>query len=239
MTPSYFERRRQFLQGVALGAAVFTVPGVFAEELARTPRQTEGPFYPDKLPLDTDNDLLLLNDSITPAVGEITHLTGRVLSAAGEPVRGAVVEVWEADANGTYIHTQSLPRGNGKIDKHFQGFGRFLTGSKGEYYFRTIKPVAYGPRSPHIHFAVKVGGKRMLTTQCYVKGEKLNERDRPLQSIRDPKARDMLIVDFKPIKESKIGELSANFDIVIGTTPEDPSQDRGRVLPGRRRPRSK
>ena len=68
MTPSYFERRRQFLQGVALGAAVFTVPGVFAEELARTPRQTEGPFYPDKLPLDTDNDLLLLNDSITPAV---------------------------------------------------------------------------------------------------------------------------------------------------------------------------
>ena len=122
----------------------------------------------------------------------------------------------------------------GKIDKHFQGFGRFLTGSKGEYCFRTIKPTAYGRRTPHIHFAVKVGGKRMLTTQCYVKGEPLNERDGPLQSIRDLKAREMLIVDFQPIKESKISELAANFDIVIGTTPEDPSEDRGRFGPGRR-----
>ena len=226
--------RRQFIQRIVLGAATFSVPGVFAEELARTPRQIEGPFYPDKLPLDTDNDLLILNDSITPAVGEITHLTGRVLSQSGEPMRNVVIEIWEADRNGAYIHTRG---GRNRVDENFQGFGRFLTASNGEYYFRTIKPTAYGPRAPHIHFAIKVGGKRMLTTQCYVKGEPLNQRDGPLQDIRDEQARDRLLVDFEPIKESNIGELAANFDIIIGATPEDPSEDRTRLGPGRRRRR--
>lgn len=222
------EDRRLFLKGLTFGAATLYVPGVFAEELAHTPRQTEGPFYPDKLPLDTDNDLLILNDAITPAVGEITHLTGRILSPSGEPVRNAVVEIWEADKDGAYIHTQG---GRDRVDANFQGFGRFLTGSTGEYYFRTIKPTAYGPRAPHIHFAIKTGGKRVLTTQCYVKGEPLNDRDQPLSSVDDTQARELLIVDFKPIKDSKIGELSATFDVVIGTTPEDPSEDQGRRIP--------
>ena len=225
--------RRRFLHRASAFGLAAAPAGVFAEQLARTPHQTEGPFYPNKLPLDTDNDLLILNDEITPAVGQITHLTGRVFSPSGLPVRGATVEIWEADANGVYLHTRSSRRRD--PDKHFQGFGRFLTGSKGEYYFRTIKPMAYGPRTPHIHFAVMVGGKRMLTTQCYVKGEPLNQRDGPLQGIREPKTREMLIVDFKPIEDSKIGELAANFDIVIGTTPEDTSKDRGRFGRGRRR----
>ena len=85
-----FDRRR-FLGGslaLGFGAATFSAAhGAFAEELARTPRLTEGPFYPDKLPLDTDNDLLIINDSITPAVGDITHLTGRVLSRAASRSR--------------------------------------------------------------------------------------------------------------------------------------------------------
>ena len=67
----------------------------------------EGPFYPDKLPLDTDNDLLIINDGITPAVGEITHLTGRILDAKGNPVRNALVEIWQCDSNGAYLHTGS------------------------------------------------------------------------------------------------------------------------------------
>lgn len=69
--------RRCFLRHVALGAAFFTVPGLFAEELTQTPRQTDGPFYPDHLPLDTDNDLLVINDGITPAVGDVTYVSGR------------------------------------------------------------------------------------------------------------------------------------------------------------------
>lgn len=210
--------RRRFLQSSAFGAALFTVPGLFAEELTRTPAQTEGPFYPDKLPLDTDNDLLIVNDGITPGVGVITHLTGRLLDAKGSPIRNGMVEIWQCDAHGAYLHTKS---GNSeKRDGNFQGFGRFLTGSTGEYYFRTIKPVPYPGRSPHIHFAIKIKGREKFTTQCYIKGDAGNERDGIWKSIKDEKARANVTIDFAPVPNSKIGELAARFDIVMGFTPE-------------------
>ncbi len=210
--------RRFFLGTLGLGAVALAAPGVFAQELVRTPRQTEGPFYPDRLPLDTDNDLLVINDGITPAVGEITHLTGRVLDAKGNLVRNAVVEIWQVDNKGAYLHTGSDNRQ--RRDANFQGFGRFLTGSGGEYYFRTIKPVPYPGRTPHIHYKVLKGGKELLTTQCYVKGEPQNARDGIYQSIRDPKDREAITVAFAPMPNSRIGELAARFDIVLGVTPE-------------------
>jgi protocatechuate 3,4-dioxygenase beta subunit len=212
--------RRMFLGAVGISAAYYFTPGLFAEqlELVRTPAQTEGPFYPDKLPLDTDNDLLIVNDSITPAVGRITHLSGRILDAKGRPLQNALVEIWQVDGKGVYLHSGSDKRK--ERDKNFQGFGRFLTGSSGEYYFRTVKPVPYPGRTPHIHFKVKKAGKELLTTQCYIKGEPGNERDFILQSVRDAKARASIIVDFAPVKESRIGELAAKFDIVLGMTPE-------------------
>jgi len=210
--------RRDFLSTLALGATAFTTRGLFADELVRTPKQTEGPFYPNKLPLDTDNDLLVINDGITPAVGEVTYLTGRIVDAKGDPVRSALVEIWQVDNNGAYIHTKD-PHGENH-DKNFQGFGRFLTSSTGEYYFRTIKPVLYTGRTRHIHFKIKRGSKELLTTQCYVKGEPANERDGIYRSIRDPKARESVTVDFTPLPGSRIGELAARFDVVLGFTPE-------------------
>src|ERR1051326_3324283 len=156
--------RRSFLKCAGLSVALFAVPGVFAEELLRTPRQTEGPFYPDKLPLDTDNDLIIVNDSLTPAVGQVTLLSGRILTEQGSPIRNATVEIWQVDNNGIYLHSGSPELS--RRDKNFQGFGRFLTGSSGEYQFRTIKPVAYGGRAPHIHFAIKIRGQDNFTTQC-------------------------------------------------------------------------
>jgi protocatechuate 3,4-dioxygenase beta subunit len=210
--------RRVFLSTLTSGAAAFATRGLFADELVRTPRQTEGPFYPNKLPLDTDNDLLVINDAITPAVGEVTHLTGRILDAKGNPVRNALVEIWQVDNNGAYIHTRD-PNG-AKHDQHFQGFGRFLTDSSGEYYFRTIKPVPYPGRTPHIHFKIRKGAKELLTTQCYVKGEPRNMRDGIYRSVRDPKARASITVDFTPLAGSRIGELAARFDVVLGFTPE-------------------
>jgi protocatechuate 3,4-dioxygenase, beta subunit len=214
MLPTVSPQRRLFL---ASAAALFA-PGAFADELTKTPKQTEGPFYPNKLPLDTDNDLLVLNDALTPGVGEVTHLTGKVLDSAGNPVRNAVVEIWQCDANGAYLHSKS-DNGN-KRDKNFQGFGRFTTGRTGDYYFRTIQPVAYPGRTPHIHYKIKRGGKELLTTQCYIKDHPQNERDGVLRGIRDEKQRASVQVPFEALKGSTVGELAANFVIVLGVTPE-------------------
>lgn len=210
--------RRGFLSTAAFGVAACSARGAFAEELTRTPKQTEGPFYPDKLPLDTDNDLLVINDGITPAVGEVTYLSGRILDAKGDPVRNAVVEIWQADNHGAYLHSGTSNAD--KRDAHFQGFGRFLTGSTGEYVFRTIKPVPYPGRSPHIHFLVKPKGQAKLTTQCYIKGHPGNARDMVFRGIHDPKAREAVLVAFDPIPNSRAGELAARFDVVLGFTPE-------------------
>ena len=211
--------RREFVRSLAFSATALTAPGAFAEALVATPRSTEGPFYPDKLPLDTDNDLLVINDSITPAVGTITHLTGKVLDLKGHPLRNAVVEIWQVDGNGVYIHSASASRGN--RDSNFQGFGRFLTNGRGEYYFRTIRPTRYPGRTPHIHFAINQNGRRILTTQMYVQGEPQNEEDGILRRITDEAARKSVIIDFKPLQGSKLGEQTARFDIVIGRTSED------------------
>jgi protocatechuate 3,4-dioxygenase, beta subunit len=220
--PRYLSRRGLLGHGLAFGAAAFFVPGAFADQLDRTPRVTEGPFSPDRLPLDTDNDLLIVNNSITPAVGEVTHLTGRVLAPGGSPIRDAVVEIWQVDNRGVYLHTADS--GRRERDENFQGFGRCATGSKGEYYFRTIKPVPYTGRTPHIHVKVFKGSKELLTTQIFVNGHPQNRRDGVLAGVRDPIDRELLLVDFKPIADSKIGELAAHFEIIVGTTPEESAE---------------
>jgi protocatechuate 3,4-dioxygenase beta subunit len=218
---AWLASRRRFLQQMAFagGAALLATPGAFAEELMLTPKQTEGPFYPDRLPLDTDNDLIIVNDALTPAVGEITHLTGRLLDAKGDPIKNAVVEIWQCDAKGVYLHTGSGNGGDANRDGNFQGFGRFLTAKDGGYYFRTIKPVAYPGRTPHIHFAIKMKGQKKWTTQCYIKGNAQNDRDGVIRGIRDARQRDSVMVDFSPVEGSKVGELAAKFDIVMGFTP--------------------
>jgi protocatechuate 3,4-dioxygenase, beta subunit len=217
--------RRQFLTQASVGSLGLLhlfQPGVFAEQLQQTPRQTEGPFYPTKLPLDTDNDLLILNDNLTPAVGTITHLSGRVLNLRGEPIRNAVVEIWQCDNSGAYLHTGS--DNSAKRDANFQGFGRFVTGSTGEYYFRTIKPVPYPGRTPHIHFIVKQSDKRMLTSQLYIKGFAQNERDGIYRGLGNKAG--LVTSEFAPLPGSQLGELSAKFEIVLGNTTEDIKEDR-------------
>ncbi|MEM9158362.1 MAG: protocatechuate 3,4-dioxygenase [Verrucomicrobiota bacterium] len=215
--------RREILKGAVFSAGAFAVPGLFAEWV-QTPSMTEGPYYPDKLPLDTDNDLLLINDSLTPAVGTITHLSGRILSKSGLPIRNALVEIWQADNSGVYLHSGDTDNRD-RRDANFQSYGRFLTDSKGQYYFRTIKPVPYGAsgiaRTPHIHFRISRGGKRALTTQMLVNGHPDNADDILFRRIKDPKAKQTLLVDFNPMEGSKIGEVSAHFDIVLGHTVEE------------------
>lgn len=210
--------RRRFLGALGVGAAATSLRlfdrGVFAEqlELTRTAHVEEGPFYPIKLPLDTDNDLLIVNDSTTPAVGTVAHLTGKLLDSHGDPIRNATLEIWQCDATATYLRER--PRKQ-KFDSHFQGFGRFLTGSTGDYYFRTIKPVPYpGRPAPHIHFKIKMKGREEWTTQLFIKGFEGNHQDgiyRRLGSGSSSVSR-----DFDPITQSNVGEVAAKFDIVMG-----------------------
>lgn len=218
---SSLSRRQLLSTSLAFGAAYFTTRGLFADELTRTPTTNEGPYFPTKLPLDTDNDLLIINDAITPAVGDITHLSGRILDAKGNPLRNAMIEIWQCDKDGTYLkqHLQNQQ----KFDTNFQGYGRFLTSSTGEYYFRTIKPVPYrGRPAAHIHARVWKGDKKLLTTECFVKGYEGNDKDGQFRQIRDrdPKGHAMLCLDFTPIETSKIGELAAKWDIVLERTPD-------------------
>ncbi len=147
---------------------------------------------------------------------KLPYLTGRVRDSLGNPIQNAFVEIWQVDSTASYIHSRGRNRAGN--DSNFQGYGRFLTDSTGKYYFRTIKPVPYPGRTPHIHLAVSKNGRRILTTQMLVKGHPQNESDGVFRGVRDQAARETILVDFKPVEKSMLGELQANFDVVIGKT---------------------
>lgn len=206
-------QRRRLLLGSVLGLAA-TLPAIrsAASELTLTPRQSRGPFYPARIPLDSDNDLVIVNGKAGKARGEIANVVGRVLDERGQTIDGARIEIWQCDANGRYHHpwdTRDVP-----LDSNFQGYGEFTTGADGAYRFRTIKPVPYPGRAPHIHFAVNVPGTQPLVTQMYVAGAPENKRDWILNNVRDVRARQSLIVSFKQYADTP-GELMAQFDIVL------------------------
>ena len=216
MTPSTRSLlRRGLLRAGATTSALLAAPSlVRAQTLVPTPAQTEGPFYPVVIPADSDADLVTVSGAAAPARGIVTHISGRVRDTAGRPIPGARVEIWQCDAQGLYDH----PRQGGlaRRDKGFQGFGRFVTLADGAYRFRTIRPVAYVGRTPHIHFRIDVPDGRALTTQMYVAGEPGNERDGVLRSIRDPRQRQQVMVVLAVAEGLEQGALAGTFDIVLG-----------------------
>ncbi len=216
MKKLYLLSRRRLLGGaVGAAGAVAGVAGLDplrAAALLATPRQTAGPFYPKDIPLDSDGDLVQVRGRGRSAAGEVTHLFGQVLDLAGRPLGASRVEVWQCDAVGFYHHPGD--RG-GRADPNFQGFGRTMTDGDGRYRFRTIKPVAYGRRTPHIHILVAGEDGLRLVTQIYIKGHPLNTRDRIFNSLRDPAARRALEAEFQPAPEIEAGALKARFDLVL------------------------
>jgi protocatechuate 3,4-dioxygenase beta subunit len=206
-------RRRHLLAApplLALGARSGAV-------LAPTPRQSAGPFYPAERPLDDDADLVRVAGAAREARGTITHLHGQVLDLDGLPVADALVEIWQCDAGGRYHHP--LDRGPAP-DPGFQGYGRTRSATDGRYRFRTIRPVPYPGRTPHVHFAVTPPGGETLVTQMYVRGEPLNARDGIFTRI-PPRLRDRVLVALAP-RPGATGELEGRFDIV---TPVVKSRD--------------
>jgi protocatechuate 3,4-dioxygenase, beta subunit len=209
--------RRGVITGLSACTTVLLVPlGSRAQDrLMPTPRQTEGPFYPVEWGGDVDADLVVVRGEAAQALGQVAHINGRILQRSGQPVTGASVEIWQCDANGVYRH----PRDGGGTrsrDPGFQGCGRATSDASGRYHFRTIRPVAYTGRAPHIHFKVLLPDGRRLVTQMYVFGERQNGRDAVLNGIRDRRQREALIVRLDAADAFEAGALAGVFDIVIG-----------------------
>jgi len=169
------QSRRRLLRIAAGAGALVLARGALAADLRPTPANAEGPFYPPQKPADSDADLTHVEGRGGRAKGTILLVTGRVLDVKGMPVRDAVLEVWQANAFGRYIHPGDSDA-SGQLDPDFQGYARLAADSDGSFRIKTIKPPPYGARTPHIHFIVASRNAR-LTTQMFFEGEAMNERD--------------------------------------------------------------
>ncbi|PWC84149.1 hypothetical protein AEJ54_29940 [Azospirillum sp. Sp 7] len=214
MTDHRSVSRRTVMAGMAtLSTTAFLPRPAGAATLVPAPGQTEGPFYPTSFPAYVDSDLVQVHGAAARALGTVAHIGGRSLDRSGRPVTGAVVEIWQCDAQGIYRHPRAP--GYDQFDGNFQGYGRTAVDADGTYRFRTPKPVPYPGRTPHIHYAVIVPGTGRFVTQMYVAGEPLNARDGLLNAIRDPQARRSVIVPLLAADDVEAGALRGTFDIVL------------------------
>jgi len=185
--------RRRDVLGLAVAAGGFALSGRFsaalAQALKRTPGEILGPFYPILKRPEPTADLTIIPGKPGRAAGQVIHVMGRVLNVQGDPVRGARVELWQANTHGRYTHpsdTNPAP-----LDPNFEGFAVQTTDGEGRYRFKTIKPGAYPAtpswmRPPHLHFEV-TGKVNRTITQMYFPGDPLNDKDLLLQNVRGSK----------------------------------------------------
>jgi len=205
--------RRSFAAGLA--TSLLLPSHAFAATLASTPAQTEGPFYPVSFPADMDNDLVQVRGQQAQAIGTVLHLQGRVLDTGGRPVAGARVEIWQCDAQGIYDHPGQP--GRQRRDQAFQGYGRIVVDAEGRYSFRTLKPVAYPGRTPHIHFKVATASGGKLTSQFYVAGDPRNDGDFVFRAAaRSAEQRERIEMRLQPAPGLETGALATSMDIVLG-----------------------
>lgn len=209
------DRARRRLLAAGASAAFLAPFGSLARLLEPTPPQPSGPFYPSDLPLDDDSDLTRVAGQAGRAQGILCDLSGRVVDVNAGPLDNHRVEIWQCDANGRYRHPRDP--GDAPLDPAFQGHGHTVTDAEGRYRFRTIRPVPYPGRTPHIHFAVLPPGGPPFVTQLYVAREPRNAEDflyRRLPSDR----RQLVTVPFERTAGGEV-ERVAHFEIVLGATP--------------------
>jgi protocatechuate 3,4-dioxygenase beta subunit len=180
----------------------------------------DGPVFGEDAIGELDNDLTRQHPG--EPIGERITVTGRILDEDGRPIRGTLVEIWQANAGGRYRH--EVDQHPSPLDPNFSGAGRCRTDSDGRYRFVTIKPGAYpwgnhenAWRPQHIHFSVF--GRQFtqrLVTQMYFPGDPLMEYDPIATSVRDPKARALLVARFDLDTTQPEWALGYQWDIVLG-----------------------
>lgn len=217
--------RRALVGGIGLigVAAPAILRAQTAPGLTPTAAQTEGPFYPrDDMPTDQDADLVRIIGVDAQAQGQVSHVTGSVRNIAGDPLAGALIEIWQCDNGGRYLH-HADPNVDRPRDGGFQGYGRALTDAQGGFRFRTIKPIAYSAviggrpiwRAPHIHVALSTEGVRRLTSQLYVEGDSHNASDLLLNALSSDAERAGIVRPYLPADDIEAGALRAHYDLIV------------------------
>jgi protocatechuate 3,4-dioxygenase beta subunit len=204
------DKRRTLLKGLVLFSAAIAAPA-HAVVRAATPRQPAGPFYPAELPLDDDNDLVHVAGQPGTARGDVCDLGGRLLDRNGNAIVDTRIEIWQCDSNGRYRHPRDPA--TAPIDPAFQGFGHAVSDASGAFRFRTIRPVAYPGRTPHIHVAVRPRGAAPFVTQLYVADEAGNADDFLYRRIPTER-RSLVTADFSRRPDPN-APLQVNWDIVL------------------------
>jgi protocatechuate 3,4-dioxygenase beta subunit len=193
------------------------------EELHRL----DGPVFGEDALGPSDNDLTRQHEG--EPLGERIVVHGRVVDEDGRPLRGALVEVWQANAAGRYRHDVDVHPA--PLDPNFSGAGRCLTDGEGRYSFTTVKPGAYpwgnhpnAWRPAHIHFSLFGRAfEQRLVTQMYFPGDPLFAYDPIFNAVRDPKARELLVARFDLATTKPEWALAYEWDVVLRRTPvEEP-----------------
>ena len=210
--------RRDVSKQIAIAAGVSLLGPGIAKALVPTPEQVEGPFHPIEEQADTDLDLTLIEGNSKTAEGETILVRGQVFDAEGQPLKDALVDVWQANHVGRYSHPEDP--NTAPLDPNFQGWGLMTTDSEGRFSFKTIKPGAYplsflgeqGWRCRHIHFQVSRPGFDKLTTQMYFHGDPLIEQD--LEIAKAPQELRHLLIA-KSVSDETTGLPLYRFDVVL------------------------
>lgn len=178
-----------------------------------------------------ENDLSTTRSGAQRALGQRIWVAGRVVDQDGSPVAGAVIEIWQANAAGKYVH--EMDRFDAPIDPNFTGIGRIVTDAEGCYKFQSIKPGAYPVmesdwwwRPPHIHFSI-LGPSWMsrFVTQIFFPGEPLNETDLLLNAVPDMEVRQRLIFEMTPTTVGRVNGLGFQRDFVLRGKRQTPALD--------------
>ena len=210
--------RRHVLKTASLGGvglfALSVLKGAEARAAThiKTPKQTEGPFYPIADQLDKDADMTRVQGQADVAAGQTVILEGAILDAdSGAPVVGALVEFWQACASGKYNHPDDS--NSAPMDPNFQYWSQVRTDHSGAFKLKTIRPGAYPAengwmRPPHIHVKIHGPDYPSLTTQIYFKGDALNDEDLILQRL-SLEEQELVVVDFTETNGAAHGQWSA------------------------------